>query len=226
MTENEWLECTDPQEMSWFLQGRASERKLRLFALANSCRFLHLLSDERSRQAVGIAERFVEGQVTHQERAKVAEAAWQAARDAKSDRKTGAVIAAAVAAARMADSDSPLFAQRFASSGVIGQQYAGFAVRDSVFFTDKNDQCALWRCIIGNPFRHVTINPAWLAWKDSTVQKVAQAIYDERAFDRMPILGDALEESGCTDADILNHRRQAGVHVRGCWVLDLLLGKE
>jgi hypothetical protein len=80
--------------------------------------------------------------------------------------------------------------------------------------------------MVGNPFRPVTINPVWLAWNDGTVQKIAQGIYEERAFDRMPILADALEESGCTNADILYHCRLPGEHVRGCWVVDLVLGKE
>jgi hypothetical protein len=61
---------------------------------------------------------------------------------------------------------------------------------------------------------------------NNTVIALAEAIYDERAFDRLPILADALEEAGCTNADILNHCRQPGEHVRGCWVVDLILGKE
>ena len=71
-----------------------------------------------------------------------------------------------------------------------------------------------------------TIDPAWLVWNGGLVGKLAQGIDDERAFDRLPILGDALEEAGCTDADILNHCRQPGEHVRGCRVVDLLTGKE
>jgi hypothetical protein len=54
---------------------------------------------------------------------------------------------------------------------------------------------------------------------------LAQAIDDERAFDRLPILADALEDAGCTDADLLNHCRGPGLHVMGCWVVDMLLGK-
>jgi hypothetical protein len=80
--------------------------------------------------------------------------------------------------------------------------------------------------IFANPFRPVRLDPTWLTWHDGTVQKVAQAIYDERAFDRLPILADALEEAGCTNADILNHCRQPGDHVRGCWVVDMILGKS
>ena len=74
-------------------------------------------------------------------------------------------------------------------------------------------------------FRPVALNTAWLAWNDGTIPKLAQAIYDDRAFDRLPILADALEDAGCTDADILGHCRGGGEHTRGCWVVDLVLGK-
>jgi hypothetical protein len=84
----------------------------------------------------------------------------------------------------------------------------------------------LLRDIFGNPFRTVTLDPAWLAWNGGTVRKLAQAVYDDRAFDRLPILADALEDAGCTDGEILAHCRSGGEHVRGCWVVDLLLGKE
>jgi hypothetical protein len=155
MTEAEWLDCTNPMLMRDYLRlnQMGSERKLRLFALACSCRFLHLLSDERSLQALTVADRFVEGQTTHEERASVSAAAWEAVNDARSERQTGAAIAAGVAAARMADSDWPLFAQRFGSSGEVGQHYAWQAVHDSIFFIDGKEQCALWRELFGNPFR-------------------------------------------------------------------------
>jgi hypothetical protein len=80
----------------------------------------------------------------------------------------------------------------------------------------------LWD-IFGNPFRPVTLDPACLS---PNVKGLAQAIYDDRAFNGMPILGDALEEAGCTNQDILSHCRGPGPHVRGCWVVDLVLGKE
>jgi hypothetical protein len=76
--------------------------------------------------------------------------------------------------------------------------------------------------VLGNPFHPASFNPSW---RTRTTVNLAQAIYDERAFDRMPILGDALEEAGCTDAEILNHCRQPGEHVKGCWVVDSVLGK-
>jgi hypothetical protein len=84
----------------------------------------------------------------------------------------------------------------------------------------------LLRDIIGNPFRLVTVHADWLTWNHRMIANLAQAIYDDRAFDRLPILADALEDAGCGDADILGHLRGPGPHVRGCWVVDLLLGKE
>ena len=81
----------------------------------------------------------------------------------------------------------------------------------------------LLRDIIGNPFRPVAVDPAWLT---SDVLLLARGIYEERAFDRMPILADALQDAGCDSADVLAHCRGANPpHVRGCWVVDLLLGK-
>jgi hypothetical protein len=85
---------------------------------------------------------------------------------------------------------------------------------------------SLLREIVGNPFRSPSIiDPFWLAWNDGTVPKIAQGIYNERAFDRLPVLADALLDAGCTDPDLLDHLRGPGPHVRGCHVLDLLLGR-
>ena len=81
----------------------------------------------------------------------------------------------------------------------------------------------IFRDIFGNPFRPITLNPSWLT---STVVSLANGIYTERAFDRMPILADAFQDAGCDNEDILNHCRQPAEHVRGCWVIDLILGKQ
>jgi hypothetical protein len=83
------------------------------------------------------------------------------------------------------------------------------------------------RCIFGPLlFRPITIDPKWLTWNDGTVPNLAQAIYDERRFEDTPILADALMDAGCHDEEILAHCRGPGPHVRGCWVVDLLLAKE
>jgi hypothetical protein len=88
---------------------------------------------------------------------------------------------------------------------------------------ERNAQAALLRCIFGNPFRPAAADPAW---RTSTAVALARGIYDERAFDRLPILADALQDAGCENEDVLNHcRNEAQPHVRGCWAIDLVLGK-
>ena len=77
--------------------------------------------------------------------------------------------------------------------------------------------------VVDDLFRLVAVDPSWLWWNDGTVGKLAHVIRDERSFDRLPLLADALEDAGCTDEVILTHCRGRGKHDRGCWVLDLLL---
>jgi hypothetical protein len=81
------------------------------------------------------------------------------------------------------------------------------------------------REVFGNPFRPVLLEPAWVRWKQGTVRKLAQMIYEARVFHHLPVLADALEEAGCTQGDILAHCRRPGDHVLGCWVLDRLLDR-
>jgi hypothetical protein len=92
------------------------------------------------------------------------------------------------------------------------------------------EQCRVVRCIFGNPFRPVCIEPAWLT---PTVTALATAAYEERILPsgeldppRLTVLADALEEAGCTDAALLDHLRGPAPHVRGCWPLDLVLGRN
>jgi hypothetical protein len=104
--------------------------------------------------------------------------------------------------------------------------------RDRAQSAERQAQCDLIRCLFGHLFSQDSIlnepilDPVLLRWNDGIVRKIAQAIYDERAFDRLPILADALEDAGCDNADLLTHCHSGGEHVRGCWVVDLLLGKS
>jgi hypothetical protein len=83
-------------------------------------------------------------------------------------------------------------------------------------------QLDLLREIVGNPFRRSTFDPAW---RSSAVGALVRGVYEDRAFDQLPILADALEETGCEDAQLLGHFRGLGPHNRGCWALDLVLGQ-
>jgi hypothetical protein len=96
---------------------------------------------------------------------------------------------------------------------------------EDAWWTERSEQTELIRCLFGNPFRSPFLDNAWLTWNGGTIPKLAQVIYDNRRFAELPILADALEEAGCDNADVLSHCRSEGPHVRGCWVVDLLLGK-
>jgi hypothetical protein len=205
VTEAEWLACADPQPMLAFLRGKASDRKLRLFAVACARAVWDLLEDERCRHAVAVGERYADRQATEAELRAASETAWQA---------VDSCPAEANYAAQSTVETSPY------DGAVDGARHAA---QDDM---PLKDQCALLRDIFGNPFRPAHTDPAWLAWNDGTVVKVAQGIYDERAFERLPILADALEGAGCDDADVLGHLRQECEHVRGCWPVDLILAKK
>lgn len=248
MNEAEWLASTDPQPMLQFLHGKASSRKFRLFAIACCRRVWRWLSDERSRKAMEVSERYAEGEADALELLKAADEAGTAAEMIENAFRRGGshavTVNAAVAVSQgIATAEErtmlfpyewgPLFGFDVVAAAIAAGKFAAFAVAGSdrqftqaKHETEREAQASLVRCIFG-PISHPTsLDPAWLSWNDGTVRKLAQASYDERAFDHLPILADALEEAGCTDADILSHCRQPGEHVRGCWVVDLLLGKS
>lgn len=86
----------------------------------------------------------------------------------------------------------------------------------------RREFCDQFRDVAGNPFRPVQFDPAW---RTEAVVALARGVHEDRAPDRLPVLADALEDAGCADPAILAHCRSAGPHVRGCWVVDLVLGK-
>jgi hypothetical protein len=215
MTEAEWLACTDPAPMFGLLHGKASDRKLRLFAVACCRRIWNLIPNGACRQAVEISERYADGAMRSTE----LEAARATIGARPSRRLYGGRMSGRTAAVRAT-----------IASAEDAAHAAARAARAAVQRTkemEKRGQSDLLRCVFGNPFRLLfPIPQAILAWNDGTVQKIAQAIYDQRAFDCLPILADALEEAGCDNKDILAHCRGPGPHARGCWLIDLLLGKE
>ena len=175
MTEQEWLQAADPQPMLEFLQGKVSERKLWLFAVACCWSMRHLFTDERSRQAVEAAEL-----------------------------------------------DADFLAEKDSREWLVATRWG----EDGARFVPAPIQAGILHELFGNPFHPVTLDPAWLAWHGGLLEAMARQMYDSRDFTDMPVLADALEEAGCQDQDILDHCRSEGEHVRGCWVVDLILGKE
>jgi hypothetical protein len=181
-----------------FLGGKVSERKVRLFAFACCRRIWALIEDEWSKRAIEVAEAFADGRATGKE-LRAAEEAW----------------AGLMAPAQAASEGDAAWAAAAATAAAAGE--ATMAAR-----AERQAQANLLHCIFGNPFRPVALDAAW---RTPEVLALTQAIYEERTFERMPELVDALEQTGCTDGDLLRHLRGPAPHVRGCWPVDALLGK-
>jgi hypothetical protein len=219
---------------------RASERQLRLYACACCRRIEALMGDDRSRRAIDIAELYADGMADDNEiiaarREALRVAETLAARVGRSnlplavqppvdqaDVEIGAARAA-VEVTRAPESAIRLVAQ--AAFLVVVERPDSEWSRWAVEAAGPAAFVALIREVFGNPFRDTAIDPAWLRWNDGTVRKIAQGIYKDRAFDRLPILHDALMDAGCDDETILAHCRDPEGHVRGCWVIDALLGR-
>lgn len=216
MTEAEWLACDSPERMLEFLRGTARERKLRLFACGCCRRVWHLLTDADSRAAAEAAERFADGA----ERKGHLSAARSRAR-----RVTFVQRGAAYIAWRAAFEKLPSVIRSIALGTVYNAAAhpggGGYNWRDVE--QESVAVAALLRDIFGDPFRRVTFLPEW---RTSTVLALAHQMYESRDFSAMPILADALQDAGCDNDDVLAHCRGPGGHVRGCWVVDLVLGRE
>jgi hypothetical protein len=219
MTEQEWRACTDPGPLLEFLQGKVGSRRLRLFAVACCRRVWHLLTDERSRRTVEVAERFADGLASPEE---LLPAAQGAAGPVASAVSPDAELAARATAARAAEAcyQAADWPPDWAQGILAFQAHAN----------EKAAQVALLRCIGGNPFRSVVLDRVWLT---PAVVAIAQAAYDERELPggtldnaRLAVLADALEDAGCTAPELLAHLRSVGAHVRGCFAVDLILGRS
>ena len=241
MTEVEWMVCKEPRLLlrhlrqlmdgdmwrTWIYNPERTPRKWRLFACACCYRIWRWL-DRGAREMVLWSECIAEQKYTKAE--------WDIlvkAFRAKSSRircehhAANAAIATFAGGAMVPDGagrSRRVRAHKLAAK-FIGQRKQ--SVRREELDVEAAHQCALIRDIFGNPFcPFPPLAPAVVAWNNDTVRRVAQAIYDERTFDCLSNLADTLELAGCTNAEILKHCREPGSHVKGCWVVDLILNKE
>jgi hypothetical protein len=219
MTEAEWQAGSDPQPMLEVFLGSGRDRKLRLFACACVRRVWPLVRDQRARLAVEVAERFADGQATWAELQVAYHAAWEATR-----RFGGAHHPAEFAARDAAGFDAFAAARDAAREAVHAAQQA--ADWDAALAAQQ-DQCAILRDLMGNPFHPPPVlDPLWGHWNGDTVLRLARAIYGARAFGNLPVLADALEEAGCPEPRLVAHCRQGGEHFPGCWALDALMDRD
>ncbi|WP_246523411.1 hypothetical protein [Gemmata palustris] len=243
MTKAEWLVCEDPRLMQTVLTFRpASPRKLRLFAVSI---YRHVMPTSPNPPAViearlHVAERYADGLASEAE----LEQGRAAQELTPGNRLDGlgtepvatdpwdAVAGTLTVCTIMGAIDS------FGASHFLSTRRAGFFGRIRGMFSRTPEptptewlkhqlhearQCDLFREIFGNLFHSITFSPSW---RTSTAVALALQMYESRDFGAMPILADALQHAGCDSADVLDHCRGPGPHVRGCWVVDLVLGKE
>ncbi len=227
LTEADWLTCTDPDVLLRSLRRLLDDRKLRLLAAACCRRVWHLMTDERSRRMVEVFERHTEGRATDEEWARAgaaARAAWQETSNPSGPEDEDPAAAAAHAALRATTTAAAQLGPGVlqAMPKVWASAVASNVLRETAqavapYHTtspERGPQCGLIRDIFGNPFRPIAPRPDWLT---PTVKALAAEIYEEQAFDELPVLADALEDAGCDEPAVLDHCRNHPPHVRGCW---------
>ncbi|QEG26965.1 hypothetical protein GobsT_17130 [Gemmata obscuriglobus] len=220
MTEAEWWACADPVKLLASARRKKkllTDRKFRLFAVECTRAVWDLLPSENGHKAAGVAERYADGTATKKE---LLAAHLAAVRDTAEEKD---ITNQAEYAANQA-----LFSAINASGDRSNLRYAAecaveCAADDSEAVAERVRQCVTLRDILGNPFRPVAFTPDW---RTGTAVSLARGMYESRDFSAMPILADALQDAGCDSDDILSHCQGPGPHVRGCWVVDLVLGKE
>jgi hypothetical protein len=222
MTEVEWMACEDPDFMICACRKRLSNRKLRLFAVGCCRRVWSRLATNRQKKAVELAEKFADRLITREQfrrsrrAALVSESGGLAAEVVNYALHNDAVNAARYTAGNA--SALSIQVERGLNAVELFLRYPGISEHN-----ERRAQASLLRCIASPRYQLPPIKPAW---RTSDVLAVAGGIYEDRAFERMPILADALQDAGCDNEEVLAHCREPNPHARGCWVVDLLLGKQ
>lgn len=243
MTEPEWLSTDSPARLFQHVKSRLSARKLQLLA-CGCCRLLDGLLTPEQRNALGVVERFADGLASEGEYQRAVDQFGRDLQERVINTPSGVAVSsptnspeAALCQALRAVVSAPAdFGLGRAAEWVVvagTRAGGGMTARREI----GRRVCAVYHEVAGNPFRErVVAGPEWLAsgrraapWMlkvCETARSIALGVQAEQAFDRLPILADALEDDGCNDSELLEHVRFHSHHLRGCWALDLVLGKS
>jgi hypothetical protein len=233
MDENEWFESADPEAMFAGIQNRIAERKQRLFACACVRSVWHNLRDESFRRLAELAEEVADGRASIDRLESEGKILFEADPHISFVRVlNNPPVSAMVAARNLGFRAVPLSigqVVRFALLSAAPCEPGGSTADSPLQGSEAKQAHArlladLFRDIVGNPFRPITLHPDWLAWDDGIVRRLAEAMYEGRRFQELPVLADALEDAGCDVPEVLDHLRGRGVHASGCWALDLARG--
>src|SRR5262245_9602646 len=213
------------------LDGKVSQRKLRLVSVACCRPVWDAFQCAESRAAVEIGERYADGGASARDLAAARARAMRACREqvmASATCRRSAQRAAAEAVGALYQALNAIVSPVPQVSDDPSEQDTW---ESACYYTavqeHRGRQVQALHDLFGPlPFRPVALDPAWLRWNWGTVPAIARRVYDDRAFHDLPILADALTDAGCDNEEIIAHCRTPGPHVRGCWVVDLLLGKE
>ena len=225
MTNAEWMACTDSTLMLELFRGTRLHPGLRRFAVECCRRIRHLLVEEEFREAARAGEAFADDPRNRRSTIKAMAAAsisaWR--------RRGRLAITAAPRELHAADAATATCSSTDWGAAFTATREAARALNtsdpDRCDPAELRHQASLLRCIFGPlPFRRVSIAPAIFRWNDGVVAKLARGVYEGWAFDRFPILADALEDAGCDDAELLGHLRGPSPHVRWCFALGGILG--
>ena len=217
MTEAEWLVAANPQALLEFVREQATDRKLRLYAVACGHAVEHELIDE-GLQLLEACGAYADGRLEWGELTAYREAAkrpnlYGQSHSRRSGRAGQAALRATIAIAWGKGAPPAQAVEEVIVLCLEARRHSNWKRASEEFSHFLRDIF---------PFRPVSFAPSWRA---PTVTFLAQTMYDARDFSAMPLLADALQVSGCDNAEVLNHCRGLGPHCRGCWVVDAILGK-
>jgi hypothetical protein len=225
LIDQEWVACIKPEQFLQPLRFTAGDRKLRLFACACCHRVWDRFNGDQ-RHIIILSERVAEGHLGRSElmtalysRIDYADRRWAYAERRWAIEGGNPLVGAVVATTQFPAVEGAIEAAEAVASVVFRDRGGSLPARDS----EKSAQAELLREIVGNPFRPCHFSPRW---RTANTVDLARTIYEDRAFDRLPILADALMDAGCAEESILDHCRSPSLHVRGCWVVDLILGRS